>query len=148
MGPRDPKLRVLVVEDNEDVGEMLALLLESLGCVVELRRNGREGLAAGVSQPFDLAILDLGLPEIDGFEVARGLRAGPRGRDLTIVALSGYTQPEHIQRAREVGFDRHLAKPISDSALRAILRIAQRRRDRESTATAESELVDDVLGRA
>ena len=143
---RTPQLRVLVVEDNEDVGEMLALLLESMGCTVELRRDGRAGLTAGLSATFDLAILDLGLPELDGFEVATGLRAGPQGADLTIVALSGYTQPEHVQRARAVGFDRHLAKPISDSALRSILRFAQRRRDRESTSSVETDRVDSDLG--
>jgi len=142
------QLRVLVVEDNEDVGEMLALLLESMGCQVELRRDGRAGLTTGLAHAFDLAILDLGLPELDGFEVARGLRGGSRGHELTIVALSGYTQPEHVQRARAVGFDRHLAKPISDHALRAVLRFAQRRRDRESTSSVECDRIDDVIGRA
>lgn len=125
----DPALRVLIVEDNEDVGDMLALLLETHGCSVVLRRDGRSGLEAARTHGLDLAILDLGLPELDGYELARGLRESPAGRDLLIVALSGYTQPEHVRRARDVGFDRHLPKPIGDTAITALLGLAESHRD-------------------
>jgi CheY-like chemotaxis protein len=111
---------------------------------VKLRRDGRAGVDAGMSEVFDLAVLDLGLPELDGFEVARQLRS-QHGAGLVIVALSGYSQPEHARRAREVGFDRHLAKPISDAALAAVLRMARGRRDR--SGTLEAELPEDILRR-
>lgn len=137
-------LRVLVVEDNEDVGEMMVLLLRAWGHEVELRADGLSGLDAARSEDFDLLVLDLGLPGIDGFELARRVRALPTPREPVLVALSGYSLPEHVARARQAGFDRHLAKPIDDAKLRAMLRLARRRRDRPLTVSSE---IGDLFGR-
>jgi CheY-like chemotaxis protein len=140
-------LRILIVEDNEDVGEMLCLLLEAWGHRAELRTDGVAGAMAAIASHYDLLILDLGLPGIDGFEVARRVRE-TRGREPLIVALSGYTLPEHVQLARAVGFDHHLGKPIGDEALRRVLRIAKRRRDVDAVMSGEVEVLDDVMQRA
>lgn len=136
-----PGLRVLVVEDNEDIADMLALLLERWGHEVIVRRDGRSGLDAALSGSFDLALLDLGLPELDGFELARRLRAARGLESPVMIAISGYAQPEDIEAARRAGFDRHVAKPVSERGIRRLLRMARRRKD-SGTVTISVELDD------
>ncbi|AKF04008.1 response regulator [Sandaracinus amylolyticus] len=132
-------LRVLVVEDNEDIADMLALLLERWGHEVTLRRDGRSGLAAGLAGAFDLALLDLGLPELDGFELARQLRAARGAESPVLIAVSGYAQPEDVEEARRAGFDRHVAKPVSERGIRSLLRMARRKKDRNATISIDAE---------
>lgn len=136
-----PGLRVLVVEDNEDIADMLALLLERWGHQVTVRRDGLSGLDAGLSGSFDLALLDLGLPELDGFELARRMRAARGPETPVMIAISGYAQPEDIEAARRAGFDRHVAKPVSERGIRRLLRMARRRKD-SGTVTISAELDD------
>jgi CheY-like chemotaxis protein len=119
-------LRVLLVEDNEDIGDMLALLLERWGHRVTLRREGRSGLAAGLAAPHDLALLDLGLPGIDGYELARSLRRALGTDAPVMIAISGYAQPEDVAAAHRAGFDQHLAKPVDDKTIQAVLGRARR----------------------
>ena len=114
--------RVLIVEDNDDARAMLRAAVELAGHHVEDRADGASGLAAALALRPDVAVVDLGLPRLDGFEVARGIRAGrPDGGGPLLIALTGYGQPEDQRKARAAGFDRHFTKPVdTDALLRAI----------------------------
>ena len=109
---RFPQRRVLVVDDNSDATEMLQTLLEALGAVVAAAGSGREAL--GVFETFgpDAVLLDIGMPGMDGYEVARRIRALPSGRATQIIALTGWGQQEDIRRCMQAGFDHHLVKPL------------------------------------
>jgi PAS domain S-box-containing protein len=109
-GPPEGSLRVLVVDDNKDAAWTLGLLLRLAGHTVDVAHDGPSALALARGNPPDAVLCDLGLPGMDGFEVARTLRAeGPKG--LRLIAVSGYALPEDIQRALAAGFDSHMAKP-------------------------------------
>jgi signal transduction histidine kinase/ActR/RegA family two-component response regulator len=114
-------LRILVVDDNDDVRDTLQALLETGGHVVEAAPDGAHGLSRILTSRPDVAIVDIGLPGIDGYEVARQVRRA-LGPAVTLIALSGYGQPEDRARARQAGFDLHIAKPIAADALFELLR--------------------------
>lgn len=113
--------RVLVVEDSDDAREALQLLLELEGHEVSVAGNGSEALAAALEHPPDVALIDIGLPGIDGFEVARCLRATPHGSTMRLLALTGYSCPEDRARVLEAGFDDHLVKPVDPGMLARLL---------------------------
>ena len=117
-GPR----RVLVIEDNADGRETLAALLRLGGHEVHAAENGARGLEAAARVRPHLALVDIGLPDIDGYEVARRLRHDPATRGARLVALTGYGMAEDRRRALAAGFDEHLAKPVELDALEALLR--------------------------
>jgi two-component system CheB/CheR fusion protein len=113
--------RVLVVDDNVDAGESLELLLRVLGVEARLVHDGEAALAAlGAFQPA-MVLLDLGMPGMDGFEVARRIRAQRTGARPLLIALTGWGQPEDRRRTREAGFDDHLVKPVDLSVLQSLL---------------------------
>jgi signal transduction histidine kinase len=114
-------LRVLIIEDNDDAREMMRHLLMLAGHAVRVASDGTVGLAMALELPPDVAIIDVGLPGLDGFEVARRLRADPRGRSVTLIALTGYGQNETRARALEAGFDAFLVKPLVSDELERIL---------------------------
>jgi signal transduction histidine kinase/ActR/RegA family two-component response regulator len=105
-----PDCRVLVVDDNYDAGDMLGLLLSSLHAVVRTVHSGPEALATIDEFDPDVILLDIGMPFMDGYEVARRIRAR-RGRSVRLIALTGWGQEEDIRRAERAGFDHHLVKP-------------------------------------
>jgi PAS domain S-box-containing protein len=113
--------RVMVVDDNRDVVLTTKALLESLGFQVSSAGSGEEGLRRILEQPPDLALVDLGLPGLDGFDVARRLRQR-LGRNLHLVALSGYSRETDIAAAMAAGFDRHLVKSADPGDMLAALR--------------------------
>lgn len=116
-----PSRRVLVVDDNQDAVETLAELLEVWGHNVWTAADGPSGLQAAAEHNPEVILLDIGLPVIDGYEVARRLRAMP-GLDSTwLIALTGYGQPEDRQRALAAGFDYHLTKPLDPAVLQQLL---------------------------
>jgi len=119
--PQQSLLRVLVVDDNVDGAKALALLLAYFQCDVDVAFDGESALTTADSVEPQVAILDLGLPRIDGFEVARRIRQRPWGRQVMLIALSGWGQDEDRMRSREAGFDLHLVKPVDSQALLKIL---------------------------
>jgi two-component system CheB/CheR fusion protein len=105
--------RVLIVEDNADAAESLMLLLELLGLQVRTAPDGPAALdAARASRP-DLMLIDIGLPGMNGYELAEQIRHDDALRGVTLVALTGYGQEEDRQRALAAGFDHHMVKPIN-----------------------------------
>lgn len=121
--------RVLVVDDNRDVADSLALLLENLEADVRVAYDGRSALETVAAFKPEAVFLDLGMPEMDGYETAQRLRRHPDGKRVLLVALSGRDQKEDRRRSLEAGIDRHLAKPIDFSLLQALLAgIVDRRR--------------------
>ena len=116
-----PERRLLVVDDNVDAAEGLAAMLQIWGYTVETAYDGPSAIERARAKPPNGAILDIGLPQMNGYEVARRLRADPATKDALLIALSGYGQDEDRQRARDAGFDHHFVKPIEPSALLAWL---------------------------
>ncbi|MEZ4314502.1 MAG: response regulator [Polyangiaceae bacterium] len=94
------------------------------GHEVDIARDGPSGLRAARDRRPEIVICDIGLPGMDGYEVARGMRADPELRSIHLIALTGYTQPSDVERARAAGFDRHFAKPPDIERLEAALRSA------------------------
>jgi len=115
-----PPRRILIVEDGADNRETLQELLESLGHEVHVAVDGVEGVARALALRPDIALVDIGLPLIDGFEVCRRVRAAV-GSAMFLVALTGYGQPEDRARASAAGFDAHLTKPMDLDALERML---------------------------
>jgi CheY-like chemotaxis protein/two-component sensor histidine kinase len=108
----DTKPRVLLIEDNEDGREMMASMLGAYHYVVQQAGDGLAGFAAACANPPDVALVDIGLPGIDGYEVARRLRQHPDTRNMRLIALTGYGLAEDQKRVLEAGFDLHLVKPV------------------------------------
>ena len=117
-------MRVLVVDDNRDALEMMAAALRFEGLEVETAIDGAEALTRARSFAPDAAVLDIGLPRMDGLELARRLRAAAAGRPLRLIALTGYGQKADISAASAAGFDLHLVKPASTEVIVEALRPA------------------------
>jgi signal transduction histidine kinase/CheY-like chemotaxis protein len=127
--PDSPEpLRVVQVEDNADIREMMSSLLEQLGCTVEVAADGLDGVDRVLRSRPDLAIIDIGLPGIDGFEVARRIRAAAHDQVL-LVAVTGYGRAQDRDLALAAGFDRHVTKPVHAETLHSLLDEARKRRD-------------------
>ncbi|HKB04165.1 MAG TPA: PAS domain S-box protein [Gemmataceae bacterium] len=118
--PASTPRRVLVVDDHADAADSLAWLLRMDGHDVRVARNGPAAVESAQADPPDVVLLDLGMPGMDGFEVARRLRQGPAARTV-IAALTGWGQEEDRRRTREAGFDHHLVKPADPNDLRELL---------------------------
>lgn len=123
-GVAPERRRVLVIEDNVDAGDSLCTLLTLEGHDVRLAYDGPSGLLLAQSFRPEVVLCNLGLPEIDGYEVARKMRADSALRSARLVALSGYARPEDRRRSIEAGFDVHVAKPVDLDELEKVLRTA------------------------
>jgi len=113
--------RVLVVDDNVDAGEMLSLLVQSEGHDVVAAHDGAAALRLAASWKPDLVFLDIGMPGMDGYEIAQQLKQDRSVEEIELVALTGYGQANDIERSRRSGFDHHLVKPSNLDSLRPIL---------------------------
>jgi PAS domain S-box-containing protein len=116
-----PAHRILVVDDNADSAESLAMMLRLLGHEVHTAHDGPTAVLAAATIAPDVVLLDIGLPGMDGYEVARQLRALPQVRGAVLVAQTGWGQEEDRRKSREAGFDHHLVKPVDPAALREVL---------------------------
>lgn len=112
---------MLVVDDNTDAADSLALLLSIVGQTVATSRDGLEALAQVETFRPEVVVLDIGLPGLNGYEVARRIRAMDRLPPPVLVALTGWGQNEDRRRTIEAGFDHHLVKPVDFDALKALL---------------------------
>jgi PAS domain S-box-containing protein len=113
--------RVVIVEDNYDAAEALTMLLELFGHQPTIVADGLAAIDAVSDGAFDIALVDIGLPGIDGYEVARRIRMLPNAKTMMLVALTGYGQETDKQRALSAGFDEHLTKPVKIELLQALL---------------------------
>jgi CheY-like chemotaxis protein len=109
--------RVMIVDDDRDTANSLAVVLGLLGYRVEVAYGGPGAVEAAIEAIPDVAVLDLGMPGMNGYELARRLRARPRGEEVVLVALTGWVGDHYRRLAREAGFDHFLAKPASLEAL-------------------------------
>jgi CheY-like chemotaxis protein len=113
--------RVLVVDDNADSAESLAMLLQMSGHEVFMAHDGEAAIQAADAHRPEVVLLDIGLPKVNGHDVCRHIRAQPWGRDIMLVALTGWGQDNDRRRSHEAGFDGHLVKPVGPDALLALL---------------------------
>jgi CheY-like chemotaxis protein len=112
---------ILIIEDNDDARQMLGAVLSLSGHTVREARDGASGLERAAAETPEVALIDIGLPDLDGYEVARRLRSGRGGRAMKLIAITGYGQPEDERRALEAGFDAHLTKPVAADVLKQML---------------------------
>jgi CheY-like chemotaxis protein len=124
------RLTILLVDDNQDSTRALGMLLEHFGHEVVTAHDGAEALRKADEVRPDVGLLDLGLPVLDGYQVAQALRERPGGERLLLVAISGYGQPNDRARSKAAGFDHHLVKPVDCGALLELLQ--QRTRPAQS----------------
>ena len=118
---RLPKRRVLVVDDNPGAAKMLAMMLTKFwGHEVQTAHGGLDAVDAAEKQRPEVVLLDIGLPDISGYEVAQRLRAASEFAGTLMVALTGYDDPDDRRRSQEAGFDLHLVKPASVTALEQV----------------------------
>ena len=113
--------RILVVDDNRDSAESLAMLLNLMGNETHIAYDGLEAVEAAATVKPDVILLDIGLPKLNGYEACRRIREQPWGRNMVLVALTGWGQEEDRQKSREAGFDGHIVKPVDHAALTKLL---------------------------
>jgi two-component system CheB/CheR fusion protein len=114
--------RILLVDDTPDTLETFGYLLEHEGSVVTPAESGAEALRLAESQSFDLIISDIGMPQMDGYEMITEMRSRPRSRSLPAIALTGYGRPQDVQRALAAGFNAHVDKPVDMEHLREVMK--------------------------
>jgi DNA-binding response OmpR family regulator len=124
--PAPHQRRVLVVDDNEDAADSLAMLLSASGDAVRVAYDGEQALELDAAFLPDVVLLDIGLPKISGYDVARQIRAA-RGAEPLVVAITGWGQQEDRQRAHDAGFDHHFTKPVD---LDRLMELVDRERPR------------------
>ncbi|RUR09438.1 ATP-binding protein [Legionella sp. km772] len=112
---------ILIIDDNADIRDSLSMLLETLGHQVYVESTGRAGIAKARETRPDFVLCDIGLPELNGYQVAKAFREDPILESTYLIAISGYVQPEEIIKAKQAGFDNHLAKPFNFDLLQDIL---------------------------
>jgi PAS domain S-box-containing protein len=120
--------KILLVEDNPDTASAMTRLLSLWGQDVRTAPDGSSALAQIAADPPEIVLMDIGLPGMDGYELARQIRARPDGGNIILAALTGYGQPEDQLRARECGFDLHLIKPVQIDSIRRVLEAGDRQR--------------------
>jgi CheY-like chemotaxis protein len=111
----------VIIDDNRDAAESLCALLGALGYLCRAFFDGPSGIAAVEQSPPDVVFVDIGMPVMDGHDVARTLRESPRTRYVPLFALTGWGQRVDRQHSQEAGFDRHLVKPVSATELQRVL---------------------------
>lgn len=113
--------RILVVDDNHDSAESLARLLQLMGHEIAIAYDGLSAMDSAQAFLPEVVLLDVGLPGLDGYEVARRIRAEPWGKTMTLIAATGWGQAEDRRRSRAAGFDYHMVKPVDLDELGKVL---------------------------
>src|SRR6185369_16874908 len=113
--------RIVVVEDNPDIRETLRMLLDLWGHEVTMASDGRSGVERVLQERPDVALIDVGLPGMSGYDVARAIRASMPNGEIRLIAVTGYGQPTDRELALQAGFDTHLLKPIAPTVLERLL---------------------------
>ena len=132
---RKRRLRMLVVDDNRDAAQALGMLLELMDHDVRIANDGADALRMAATHEPDLVLLDIGMPGMDGYEVARQLRSSPMAARTKIIALSGYGQDADRRRSASAGFDAHLVKPVEPSRLEEMIESISQAAGRSPRAT-------------
>jgi CheY-like chemotaxis protein len=138
--------RILVADDNRDNAQSLAMLLQLRGNEVETVYDGLEAVEAVERYHPDVVLLDIGMPKMDGYAACRLIREQPGGRDIRIIALTGWGQDEDRRKSKEAGFDDHLVKPVAPATLLSALAALQPEDSRESAAGGLEALVHPADG--
>ena len=125
MSALQESLRVLVVDDNVDAAVTLSMLLKMTGHETHLAHDGVQALAVAEEFRPHVALLDIGLPKMNGYEVAQWIRAQPWGRTMVLVAATGWGQDDDLQRSCDAGFNHHLVKPVRYDDIEALMRSLQ-----------------------
>ena len=120
-----PSYRVLVVDDHPDTAEVLSVLFQMLGHEARCALRGKDALQIAREIDPDLVLLDIGLPDINGYEVIRALRDDTRRPARFIAAVTGHCLPKDVSRAAQAGFDQHIVKPVDLGKVRQVLRCAE-----------------------
>jgi CheY-like chemotaxis protein len=115
------KRRLLVVDDNKDAAESMSMLLEMWGHEVAFAFDGPSALETAEQWQPEAVFLDIGLPGMDGYEVAERLRELPQAKDAVLIAITGYGRDDDRLRSRRAGIDHHLVKPVAPDALRSLI---------------------------
>jgi len=118
---RPVRRRVLIVDDNQDGAESLAILLQLGGHETHTAHDGQQAIEDAERLRPDIVLLDIGLPRLNGYEVCRRIREQPWGKELSMVAVTGWGQQEDRRRSQEAGFDTHIVKPVEPEALMDLL---------------------------
>ena len=113
--------RVLVVDDNEDAAQTLGMLLEMSGHEVHLAHDGEQAVAMARELKVDIALVDIGLPKLNGYGVAQSIRSEPWGEKMVLIALTGWAQDEDKRRALAAGFNFHLTKPVDPDQVEELI---------------------------
>ena len=124
--PHETGLRILVVDDNRDAADSLRLLLELSGHEAAVAYSGHDGVQAAERYQPDVVLCDIGLPGLDGYEVARQLRDNPVTANARLIAVTAYGRDEDRRRSHEAGFEQHLVKPVDPDALQRVLNCPSR----------------------
>jgi len=122
----DPSNRVLVVDDNEAAAQMLSMMVKILGNEVRIAKDGAEAIAVAEEFVPEVILMDIGMPQMNGYEAARYIRQQEWGKKIMLIALTGWGQDEHKRQSQEAGFDFHLVKPAEPAELENLLRLVNR----------------------
>src|SRR5438874_11121066 len=128
--PAVPQQRILVVDDNRDAADSLGMLLRLQGADVQVVDNGPAALEALTTYGPSVVLLDIGMPGMDGYELARRMRQQQGGEDVTLIALTGWGQEQARRLSKEAGIDYHLIKPVNWESLVSLLASLSRAKDR------------------
>jgi PAS domain S-box-containing protein len=121
VAPERASRRILIVDDNQDGAESLAMLMELRGHQTQTVHDGLEGVEIAERFRPDVVLLDIGLPRLNGYQVCHRIRAAPWGRNMVLIAMTGWGQDEDRSRSKEAGFDAHIVKPVDHDALMELL---------------------------
>jgi len=121
-GPAPTPTRILVVDDNRDAADTLAVLLQLDGVETLTAHDGHDCLQKVIAFRPEVILLDLGLPEMSGYDACRRIREYPWGRQILVIALSGWGQTSDHQKSRDAGFDSHLVKPVDHEKLMGLIK--------------------------